>query len=109
MTKLVDLDLVAAGEVQVAPAAPTFDDLPTAERTWPTIKESTFKAKVKFRWREEQSGATTWHYATCTICSPLWMSSDTMRSRLLVSTSDHKTKHWLRATGNTPTNLEEGS
>ncbi len=106
MTELVDLDLVAAGEVQVAPATPLYDDLPSGERKRPTIKEKTFKAKVKFWWREEQHGRTVDYFATCQICrDPMWTSSDTMRSRLLVSTSDHKDRHWLRANGNVPTPL----
>ncbi len=108
MEQLVDLDLVAAGEVEVAPTTPVYDDLPSGERTLPTIKEKTFKAKVKFWWRDEQSGATTWHHARCSICV-WWSSMDTMRSRLLVSTAHHKTEHWLRANGNTPTRLPEGA
>lgn len=106
MTDLVDLDAIAQGSATpIEPWALRAVDEP-APQTGVTILPKTFKAKVKFRWRDEQSGATVWHHATCQVCSmPMWMAMDTLRSRLLVSTSSHKDEHYRRATSNKPASI----
>ena len=107
----VDLDLVAAGEVQVSPMpAVSEDTLAAPVYQGVTISPKTFKAKVKFWWREEQQGANTWHSAICQVCiGPMWQVGDYQRTQLRMMTSAHKDKHYWAATSNTPTPLREGA
>jgi hypothetical protein len=108
---LVDLDLVATGEVQVSPMPPVAEDTLT-EPVYQgvTILPSTFKAKVKFHWAEEAHGANTLYRAVCRICvDPMWLVNDYSRTGLRSMTSAHKDKHYWAATSNTPTPLREGA